>query len=70
MLYASRPITNRDAMRLALCALRMNMYIPLRKGNNNTRLAKRFIDVPIQLVNYLSLVVGPMGPAQQFKIKG
>jgi len=48
----------------------MNMYIPLRKGNDNTLLAKRFIDPPIQFVNYLSLVVGPMGPAQQFKIEG
>ena len=38
------------------------MYVPLRKGTNNTFLAKYFINLPIQFVNYPSLVMGPMGP--------
>ena len=68
-------ITSPCSMLYALCftgsfALRMHMNISLWEGNDNTFPIKRFIDLPIQFVNYPSLVVGPMGPAQELKIKG
>jgi hypothetical protein len=33
-------------------------------------LAERFVDLPIQFVNYPSLIMRPVSPAQQFKIQG
>ena len=68
-LHAPSPITFDNAMRLALCALRMHIHIPLGKGDDNAGLVECFVDGPIQLVNNPSLVMRPVSPAQQLKIQ-
>ncbi len=57
-------------MRLALCALRMHIHIPLRERDHNSGLVECFVDGPIQLVSNPALVMRPVSPAQQLKIQG
>ena len=57
-------------MRLALCALRVDMHIPLRKGNDNTFSIKFLVDHTVQFVDNPAFVMWSVGPTEQFEIQG